>query len=148
MAYHYIKFNKQLGFDRKLRENIVKSMLMTASFITILTTFGILFSILFEAIKFFKMQSLFYFIFGVNWFPEANKFEALPLFTGTFYITAIAMLIALPIGLLSAIYMSEYATKRVRKTLKLMLEILAGIPTVVYGFFAAITIATAIVEFF
>jgi len=121
---------------------------MSASFVTILTTFGILFSILFEAIEFFKLESVFYFIFGSDWFPEADKFGALPLFAGTFYITAIAMAIALPIGLLSAIYMSEYATKKVRESLKPMLEILAGIPTVVYGFFAAITIAPAIVSFF
>ena len=135
-------------FNRKFRESIVKALLITASLITILTTFGILFSILFEAIEFFKIQSFFYFIFGAQWFPEADKFGALPLFAGTFYITFIAMAIALPIGLLSAIYMSEYATKKVRETLKPMLEILAGIPTVVYGFFAAITIAPAIVEFF
>ena len=134
--------------SRKFREKIIKLLLMTASLITILTTFGILFSILFEAIEFFKIQSFFYFIFGADWFPEADKFGALPLFAGTFYITAIAMLIALPIGLLSAIYMSEYASTRIRETLKPMLEILAGIPTVVYGFFAAITIAPAIVQFF
>ncbi len=135
-------------FNRKFREAAIKSLLITASLITILTTFGILFSILFEAIEFFKLESVFYFIFGADWFPEADKFGALPLFAGTFYITAIAMFIALPIGLLSAIYMSEYASKRVRETLKPMLEILAGIPTVVYGFFAAITIAPAIVAFF
>jgi len=135
-------------FNRKFRESIIKALLVAASLLTILTTFGILFSILFEAIEFFKIQSFFYFIFGADWFPEGDRFGALPLFAGTFYITAIAMFIALPIGLLSAIYMSEYATKKVRESLKPMLEILAGIPTVVYGFFAAITIAPAIVEFF
>ncbi len=135
-------------FNIKFREKIIQALLMSASLITILTTLGILFSILFESIEFFKAQSIFYFLFGTQWYPEADKFGALPLFAGTFYITAIAMAIALPIGLLSAIYMSEYATKRVRETLKPMLEILAGIPTVVYGFFAAITIAPAIVEFF
>ncbi|WP_037940176.1 phosphate ABC transporter permease subunit PstC [Sulfurospirillum arcachonense] len=135
-------------FDRKFREGIIKALLMLASLITILTTFGILFSILFESIAFFKVQSIFYFIFGSEWFPEGDRFGALPLFAGTFYITAIAMLIALPVGLSSAIYMSEYANKTTRESVKPMLEILAGIPTVVYGFFAAITVAPAIVEFF
>lgn len=133
---------------RNLLENSVKAFLMLSSFISVLTTFGILFSILFEALQFFKLQSFFYFIFGTNWFPEGDEFGALPLFAGTFYITFIALCIAFPIGLLSAIYMSEYASYKTRNTLKPMLEILAGIPTVVYGFFAAITIAPAIVEFF
>lgn len=133
---------------RNLLENTVKATLMFSSFISVLTTFGILFSILFEALRFFKMQSFFYFIFGTQWYPEADKFGAVPLFAGTFYITLIAMAIALPIGLLSAIYLSEYATTKARGRLKPLLEILAGIPTVVYGFFAAITIAPAIVKFF
>jgi phosphate transport system permease protein len=121
---------------------------MLASFLTILTTFGILFSILFEALQFFKQESFFYFIFGTQWFPEGGKFGALPLFAGTFYVTFIAMAIALPFGVFSAVYLSEYASKKTRNRLKPILEILAGIPTVVYGFFAAITIAPAIVKFF
>jgi phosphate transport system permease protein len=132
----------------KQREGAIVALLMLASFITILTTFGILFSILFEAMHFFEQESLFYFIFGTQWFPEGGKFGALPLFAGTFYITFIAMAIALPFGVFSAVYLSEYASKKTRNKLKPILEILAGIPTVVYGFFAAITIAPAIVKFF
>lgn len=135
-------------FNRNLREKGIVLLLIAASLITIFATFGILFSILFEAIQFFQLHSFFYFIFGSQWFPEGGKFGALPLFAGTFYITAIAMVIALPVGLCSAIYLSEYASKRVRETLKPALEVLAGIPTVVYGFFAAITVAPAIVKFF
>ena len=104
--------------------------------------------------KFFELQSLWYFLTGTQWTPgeaflesvgevkdSAAKFGAVGLFTGTFMITAIAMAIAVPFGILSAIYLSEYASKKVRNTLKPCLEILAGIPTIVYGFFAAITIA-------
>lgn len=133
---------------RNVLENTVKAVLMFASLISVLTTFGILFSILFESLLFFEVESPLHFIFGTQWFPEADKFGAFPLFAGTFYITFIAMAVAVPIGLLAAIYMSEYASTKTRNTLKPMLEILAGIPTVVYGFFAAITIAPAIVAFF
>ncbi len=134
--------------SRNLIERAIVVVLMFATFLTVLTTFGILFSILFESLQFFEQQSFFYFIFGTEWFPEGGKFGAIPLFAGTFYITAIAMAIAVPIGLLSAIYMSEYASPLTRDIVKPMLEILAGIPTVVYGFFAAITVAPAIVTFF
>ncbi|NKQ40434.1 MAG: phosphate ABC transporter permease subunit PstC [Sulfurovum sp.] len=134
--------------SRKQQEGAIVALLMLASFITILTTFGILFSIMFESFQFFKDQSILYFLFGTQWFPEGDKFGALPLFAGTFYITVIAMAIAVPFGVFSAIYLSEYADKKTRGRLKPVLEILAGIPTVVYGFFAAITIAPAIVSFF
>lgn len=135
---------------RNLNEGMVKGLLIFAAVISVLTTFGILFSILFEALHFFSMQSVWYFLFGTQWFPEGEpaKFGAVPLFAGTFYITFIAMVIAVPIGLLSAIYMSEYASEKTRGRVKPMLEILAGIPTVVYGFFAAITIAPFIVKVF
>ena len=119
-----------------------------ASTISILTTFGILFSILFEAIEFFKMKSFWYFITGSEWSPgtDNSKFGAIPIFAGTFMITGIALSLAIPVGLGSAIYMSEYASPRTRDYLKPALEVLAGIPTVVYGFFAAITIAPLIVD--
>ena len=109
-----------------------------------------LFSILFEAIEFFQMRSFWYFISGTEWSPGVadSKFGALPIFSGTFMITFIAMSVALPIGLGSAIFMSEYASPGLRGKLKPLLEILAGIPTVVYGFFAAITVAPFIVNFF
>jgi len=136
--------NKQ----RELTEKLIKSALIIASGISILTTFGILFSILFESIEFFKMRSFWYFITGTEWSPgvEGSKFGAVPIFAGTFVITIIALAVAIPVGLGSAIYMSEYASSNTRDYLKPILEVLAGIPTVVYGFFAAITVAPFIVK--
>lgn len=130
------------------KEKLIRWMLVFASIISILTTFGILISILFEAIEFFKLKSFFYFFTGTEWSPgtEDSKFGAIPIFAGTFMITLLAMLIAVPIGLGSAIFMSEYASPSMRNKLKPILEILAGIPTVVYGFFAAITVAPFIVD--
>jgi len=148
---------------RDLVESFIKGLLMLASLISIITTFGILLSIVFEAVIFFQKESLFGFLFGLEWNPDSAflegagraheevsnaKFGAVPIFAGTFYITAIAMAVAIPIGLLSAIYLSEYASQRVRSYIKPALEILAGIPTVVYGFFAAITVAPLLVSFF
>ncbi len=132
------------------KEKIIRFLLISAAVVSILTTFGVLFSILFEAIEFFQMRSFWYFISGTEWSPGVadSKFGALPIFSGTFVITIIAMSVALPIGLGSAIFLSEYASPFMRDHLKPLLEILAGIPTVVYGFFAAITVAPAIVHFF
>ncbi len=131
-----------------MKENLIKAALIVASTISILTTFGILFSILFEAISFFELRSFWYFLTGTEWSPgiPGSKFGAVPIFAGTLMITFIAMAVALPIGLGSAIFMSEYASHRTRSYLKPVLEILAGIPTVVYGFFAAITVAPLIVK--
>ena len=131
-----------------LQEKMIKFFLITAAVISILTTFGILFSILFEAIEFFQMRSFWYFLTGTEWSPGVvgSKFGALPIFAGTFVITIIALAVAIPVGLGSAIYMSEYASDRTRDYLKPILEVLAGIPTVVYGFFAAITVAPLIVK--
>ncbi|MDZ7761194.1 MAG: phosphate ABC transporter permease subunit PstC [Desulfovermiculus sp.] len=141
-------------------EEVVKWLLFLASGVSILTTLGIVFSILFEALKFFQMVSIWDFITGTQWSPEnafmsgagrgdeagaEAHFGAVPIFAGTFMITFIAMCVALPVGLLSAIYMSEYASRRVRGLAKPILEILAGIPTVVYGFFAAITVSPVVV---
>lgn len=132
----------------QLSENIIKTTLIIASIISILTTFGILFSILFEAIEFFKLKSFWYFITGTEWSPgiSRSKFGALPIFSGTFIITFIALFVAIPVGLGSAIFISEYSSDKIRDYLKPTLEILAGIPTVVYGFFAAITVAPLIVN--
>ena len=129
-------------------ENIIKYFLILATTLSIITTFGILFSIIFEAIEFFELRSFVYFITGSEWSPgtENSKFGATAIFMGTFIITLIALLVAVPIGVFSAIYMSEYASSSLRSILKPMLELLAGIPTVVYGFFAAITVAPFIVE--
>jgi phosphate transport system permease protein len=132
-------------------ERVVTIALVGCSLVAILTTVGIVLSLLFEALRFFAVYSPMDFLFGVKWSPQtairadqvgsSGSFGAVPLFTGTLLITAIAMAVAVPIGLMSAVYMSEYATPRARTALKPILEILAGIPTVVYGFFAALTVA-------
>ncbi|WP_430460595.1 phosphate ABC transporter permease subunit PstC [Thalassolituus sp. LLYu03] len=135
-------------------EGIVRRMLFASSGIAVLTTLGILASVLYEAWMFFGKVSPIEFLFGTVWSPQialradqsgsSGSFGAVPLFTGTLLISAIAMIIAVPVGLMSAIYLSEYATPRVRSYAKPALEILAGIPTVVYGFFAALTVAPLI----
>jgi len=132
----------------KIQEALITYLLIAATAVTIFTTFAILFSIVIEAIEFFKMESFWYFITGTEWSPgvEGAKYGAVPIFAGTFVITAIALLVAVPIGVYSAIYLAEYASDRTRNIAKPMLETLAGIPTVVYGFFAAITVAPFIVE--
>jgi phosphate transport system permease protein len=132
-------------------EDIFKWILFTCSFIAVLTTLGIVMSVLFEAVRFFKVIPVFDFLFGLDWSPQmairvdqvaaSGSFGFIPLFVGTLLISAVAMLIAVPVGLMSAIYMSEYATRRFRSLTKPVLEILAGVPTVVYGFFAALTVA-------
>ena len=132
-------------------ENTVKFILMSCASLAILTTIGIVFSVLFEAMRFFDTVSVFEFIFGTHWSPQiairedqvgsSGAFGAVPLFVGTMLISAVAMFVAVPIGLMSAIYLSEYASTGFRAYAKPLLEILAGIPTVVYGFFAAITVA-------
>lgn len=132
-------------------EKIVSSLLVMCSLIAILTTIGIVLSLLFETIRFFGKVPMSEFLFGLDWSPQtalradqvgsSGAFGAVPLFAGTLLIAFIAMCVATPIGLFAAIYMAEYADRRVRATLKPLLEILAGIPTVVYGFFAALTVA-------
>jgi phosphate transport system permease protein len=135
-------------------ERVFNYCLFAASLIAILTTIGIVLSLLFETIRFFGKVPLTEFLFDLKWSPQtalradqvasAGTFGAVPLFAGTLLITTIAMVVAVPIGLMSAIYLSEYAPRRTRDILKPALEILAGIPTVVYGFFAALTVAPAI----
>lgn len=139
---------------RKKVENVVQFLLLLCSCIAILTTVGIVFSVLFEAIRFFSTISPIDFIFGLEWSPQialradqqaaSGSFGAIPLFAGTMLISFIAMIVAVPVGLMSAIYLSEYAHSTVRSIFKPLLEILAGIPTVVYGFFAALTVAPTI----
>ncbi|MFC0267799.1 phosphate ABC transporter permease subunit PstC [Kushneria aurantia] len=146
---------------RSAIEGVIRFMLAGAALISILTTLGILVSVISEAIRFFSMYSFWDFITGTQWNPGASFLEAagrsssassqaqfgsLPLFAGTFMITLIAMLVAIPVGLGSAIYMVEFAPRGVRQAFKPVLEILAGIPTVVYGFFAAITVSPLIVD--
>ncbi len=129
----------------------MRSTLILASFVAVVTTVGIILSVLFESIRFFSIISVGDFLFGLEWSPQtairsdqvgsSGAFGAVPLFTGTLLITLIAMLVALPVGLFSAIYTAEFASPRVRNAVKPVLEILAGVPTVVYGFFAALTVA-------
>ena len=139
---------------RQFVEKTITYLLIFCSIIAILTTIGIVLSLLFEAIRFFNQVSITEFLFGLHWSPQtalrsdqvgaSGTFGAVPIFTGTLLVTAIAMIVSIPIGLLSAIFMAEYATPRFRGWVKPALEILAGIPTVVYGFFAALTVAPVI----
>lgn len=135
-------------------EKIISTILMICSTIAIFTTIGIVLSVLFESIRFFQIIPIHEFLFGLKWSPQmairsdqvgsSGAFGAIPVLAGTVMISAIAMIIAVPIGLMSAIYISEYADNRIRAIVKPMLEILAGIPTVVYGFFAALVVAPII----
>ena len=135
-------------------ENITTVILICCSTVAIFTTIGIVLSVLYEAIRFFDKISIWEFLFGLTWSPQmairadqvgsSGAFGSIPVFAGTLLISAIAMCVAVPIGLMSAIYLSEYAHPRFRATAKPLLEILAGIPTVVYGFFAALVVAPLI----
>lgn len=151
--FAYRSINKDLR-ARNIIEGVGMFFLIACSAIAILTTLGIVFSVLFEALRFFQSVPVLDFVFGMDWSPQtamradqvgsSGAFGAIPVFAGTLLIALIAMTVAIPIGLLSAIYLSEYATATVRTYSKPALEILAGIPTVVYGFFAALTVAPLI----
>lgn len=137
-------------------EHIIEWILFASSFLAVATTLGIVLSILFEAIRFFRLIPMADFLFGLHWSPQmairadqvgaAGSFGIVPLLVGTLLISAVALVIAVPVGLMSAIFLSEYATRRFRAVTKPVLEILAGVPTVVYGFFAALTVAPFIRE--
>lgn len=134
-------------------EAVLRTLLMLSSLIAILTTVGIVFSVLFESMRFFHAVPVTDFIFGIKWAPSispdgvAAGFGAIPLFAGTLMIAGIALTIAVPVGLMTAIYLVEYARPQVRSIIKPMLEVLAGIPTVVYGFFAALVMAPQLKNF-
>jgi len=138
-------------------ERAVRGLLAASSGIAILVTIGIVLSLIFEASRFFGLVPLNEFLFGLEWSPQtairtdqvgsSGSFGAIPVFAGTLLITAIAMAVAVPVGLLSAIYLSDYASARARAVVKPLLEILAGIPTVVYGFFAALSVGPVIRAF-
>lgn len=142
---------------RQQVERIIDGLMVFCSTIAILTTLGIVFSLLFEAFRFFDRVPWYEFFFGLNWEPQIalradqvageGAFGAVPVFTGTLLISAVAMLVAGPIGLFSAIYLVEYANPKFRAVIKPTLEILSGIPTVVYGFFAVLVVAPAITAF-
>jgi len=143
----------KISFSFKARQAVEKTninLLILCSTIAIIATIGIILSLIFEALRFFEKINIFDFLFGLDWSPQTairegqvaseGAFGAVPIFSGTLLVTLVAMFVAIPIGLFSAIYLSEYAKPKVRSTLKPILEILAGVPTVVYGFFAAITV--------
>jgi phosphate transport system permease protein len=135
-------------------ERIIELALIASSLIAVLTTVGIIASVAFEAMRFFGKVPWYEFLFGLQWSPQtairadqvgsSGAFGAVPLFWGTIMISGIAMLIAVPIGLFSAIYLAEYAHRQFRTWTKPFIEVLAGIPTVVYGFFAALTVGPAL----
>jgi phosphate transport system permease protein len=139
-------------------EGWVSGVLIACSVAAVLTTLGIVLSLIWESWRFFQSVSPIGFLFGTEWAPQiamradqvasSGAFGAVPLFAGTFLVMMIAMLVAAPIGLYSAIYLSEYANRGLRSTIKPLLEILAGVPTVVYGFFAALTVGPLFRAFF
>jgi len=132
-------------------EALIKWFLVVCACVAIVTTIGIVLSVLYEALRFFKVIPVSDFLFGLKWSPQmairedqvgaSGSFGTIPVLAGTAMVSLIAMLVAVPIGLMSAIYLSEYANRKVRAVAKPLMEILAGVPTVVYGFFAAITVA-------
>ena len=136
---------------RPMVERVMQNLLLACACLAIFTTLGIVLSVLFESLQFFRSVPVHEFIFGLEWSPQtairedqvgsSGSFGAVPLFVGTLLVSAVAMAVAVPIGLMSAIYLAEYASKSVRAFAKPTLEVLAGIPTVVYGFFAALTVA-------
>tara|TARA_B110000037_G_C17073086_1_gene486680 strand:+ start:579 stop:1532 length:954 start_codon:yes stop_codon:yes gene_type:complete len=149
--------SKKIGLknnNKRLMEHVIRFSLIACSVVAIFVTIGIIFSLIFETIRFFKEVPIMDFLAGTKWSPQMamradqvgseGAFGALPLITGTALISFIALAIAGPFGVYSAVYLAEYAKPKHRTILKPILEILAGIPTVVYGFFAAIVIAPAL----
>lgn len=142
----------QIGARKRARNKVEKMVfigLVIASIVAIFATVGIFFSMLFQTISFFKVVPLSNFFFGTVWDPRftatgsagaVGQFGLLPLLAGTLYIALVSMVFAVPVGLFAAIYMSEYASRRMRSIIKPLLEVLAGIPTIVYGFFALVTV--------
>ena len=156
MSFAWIKVSPKLH-ARQMVEKMFKWTLLIAACLAILATLGIILSVLFEAIRFFQLVPASDFLLGTEWSPQmairsdqvgsTGSFGAIPLFVGTLLISFIAMCIAVPAGLMSAIYLAEYAKPVVRNFAKPILEILAGIPTVVYGFFAALTVTPFLREY-
>lgn len=153
VAYRQIKPETRA---RNRVETVIKAILFLCSCVAVLTTLGIVLSMLFESIHFFSMVNPADFFFGLTWDPrfsaagsggETGQFGLIPVLWGTIFITLLSMLVAVPIGLMSAIYLAEYAGPRFRATAKPTLEILAGIPTVVYGFFALVTVGPFLRDF-
>ncbi|QKX16734.1 phosphate ABC transporter permease subunit PstC [Microbulbifer sp. YPW1] len=154
-AYALLKVSPEMRAREKV-EKVLRAILLMCACAAIFTTVGILLSVLFESVRFFQAVPVTEFLFGLHWSPQmamredqvgsSGAFGAVPLFTGTLMVSAIAMLVAVPVGLMSAIYLAEYAGNKVRAFAKPLIEILAGVPTVVYGFFAALTVAPFVRE--
>ena len=152
-AFGYWRLTPQFTARTRV-ERAVRMGLLFASMVAIFTTFGIVASLLFETVRFFQIISPADFLFGTHWSPDpmavsgpgdGANYGAIPLFWGTVVIGAlIAMAVAIPLGLMSAIYLTQYAPPRLRKWMKPLLEVLAGVPTVVYGYFAALTVAPVV----
>lgn len=151
----WVKVSPKLRARQQV-ERVFRGILLSCACVAIFTTLGILLSVLFESLRFFQAVPATEFLFGTEWSPQmairsdqvgsSGSFGAIPLFVGTLLISFIAMVVAVPVGLMSAIYLAEYASPRMRGFAKPALEVLAGIPTVVYGFFAALTVAPFIRE--
>ncbi len=156
LTYGYRHVSPQMR-ARNSVEKVVRFTLILSSTLAIFVTIGIVLSVLFEAVRFFSKIPVTEFLFGLKWSPQmairadqvgaSGAFGFIPLLTGTLLISAIAMAVATPIGLLAAIYLSEYAKSRTRSIVKPLLEVLAGVPTVVYGFFAALVVAPLLRDF-
>ena len=135
---------------KKWLEKSIPIILFIIASISVLTTFGIVFTLIFETVEFFQRVSFFDFLLGTEWLPFSNKeplYGILPLIAGTLKVTAIAVVVAVPFGLASAVYLSEYASDNTRRIIKPILEVLAGVPTIVYGFFA-LTFVTPLLQQF
>ncbi|MTI89058.1 MAG: phosphate ABC transporter permease subunit PstC [Balneolaceae bacterium] len=135
---------------KKWNERIIEKALAACALLTVLTTIGIILILLVEAVGFFREVSIVDFLTGTQWTPlfTQKEYGILPLLSGTFLTTTIAISVALPIGLTIAVYLSEYASKRIREILKPMLEVLAVVPTVVYGFFALMIVTPFLKSFY
>lgn len=139
---------------RNVVEAGIKALLIAAASIAILTTIGIVLSLVFNTYEFFRLYPFDEFFFGTSWAPSfsgrggASDLGVIPLLWGTFYISIVALAVAVPIGLFSAIYLSEYASSKVRAVAKPLLEVLAGIPTIVYGLFALLTVGPLLMKVF
>ncbi len=150
--YFAVDYFFQIGFDAQSHvEKSLKAVMMAAALFGILITLAITLSILFESVRFFKMINIFDFLFGLKWNPQVamhsdqavsdSSFGVVPVLLGTLLITFVALFVAIPLGIMAAIYLYFYTNSRIRDFLKPILEILAGIPTVVYGYFAIVAVA-------
>ena len=149
-AFAYLRTNKDFR-ARNTVEKGVRVLLIAAASIAILTTIGIVLSLVFNTIEFFRLYPISDFFLGTTWSPSfggGSELGILPLLWGTLYISLVALLVAVPIGLFAAVYLSEYATKSVRGIVKPLLEVLAGIPTIVYGLFALLTVGPFLLSIF